>query len=334
LQRSNINEQKNHSQTICFIQISNEDEIYNKIPEMNYLFISYDVVYISLDYVETIKRLFLNPNIEFVNPSFIKDNNIKIYDITTFHINKDIRNNYEYEPISYISGGKLGDFLNQLSVVCEKFYESGRKGILYIYNIGDNFLFGLENTYNDTYNVIMNEKYIQEYKIYNGENIDINLSFWRNNHTFIQTFKEIYDNNFGVDWAKHKWITGKINSYWEDKIIINVTMIRFLSDNSLQKMKEIINKNMTNIVFVGENENDFNFFSQNIGCNIVHYKPISFDDMISVVNSCKFAYLGLSAYGVIANSLKKEHIIIAAPGVDYNHNNFIGVLTNVLDAYL
>jgi hypothetical protein len=338
LQQSHINEQKSYSQNTCFIQISNEEDIYNKISELNYLFISYDVVYISSEYIETIKKLFLNPNIEFVSFLYIKHNepfnNIKVYDITAFNINDDVKNNYDYEPIHYISGGKLGDFLNQLSVVCEKFYETGRKGRLYIGNYGDSFTFGLEHTYNDTYNAIIHEKYIKEYKIYNGEKIDIDLSSWRNNFHYIQTFKEIYSNNYNVDWAKHKWLTGKKDNYWEDKIIINVTMRRFLSNNSLQKMKEIIHENTKNIVFVEINEDDYNFFSEKIGFKIPYYKPVSFDDTISIVNSCKFAYIGQSAFGVIANSLKKDHILITSFGTDGNLNNFVGVLPNVLDAYL
>lgn len=338
LQQSNINEQKSYSQNTCFIQITDEEEIYNKISELNYLFISYDVVYISLEYVETIKKLFLNPNIDFVkdNEQF---NNIKTYDITSFNINEDIKNNYDYEAISYISGGKLGDFLNQVSVICEKFHETGRKGILYIDNIGDSFTFGLENTYNDTYNAIIHEKYIKEYKIYNGEKIDINLSSWRNNFSYTQNFKQIYFNNYNVDWAKHRWITATKNDYWKDKIIINVTMKRFLSNNSLQKMKDIIHKNTTNIVFVEINEDEYTFFSEKIGFKIPYYKPMSFDDMICIVSSCKFAYLGQSAFAVIANSLKKDYILITSSDnhgnmKEGNLNNFVGVLTNMLDVYL
>ena len=42
------------------------------------------------------------------------------------------------DPILYVSGGLLGDFINQLSVINEKYLETGRKGILYIAPHGDN----------------------------------------------------------------------------------------------------------------------------------------------------------------------------------------------------
>jgi hypothetical protein len=38
----------------------------------------------------------------------------------------------EITPIKYTSGGRLGDFMNQLSVINENYIKSGRKGMLYI----------------------------------------------------------------------------------------------------------------------------------------------------------------------------------------------------------
>ena len=55
------------------------------------------------------------------------------------------------ETISYLSGGLLGDFIFQLSVILENYIATGKKGILYISNKGEEFRFGLENTYIDTY---------------------------------------------------------------------------------------------------------------------------------------------------------------------------------------
>ena len=42
----------------------------------------------------------------------------------------------EEEYISYIAGGLFGDFFHQLSVIKEKYMQTGKKGILYIANIG------------------------------------------------------------------------------------------------------------------------------------------------------------------------------------------------------
>ena len=77
--------------------------------------------------------------------------------------------------LKYKSSGKLGDFLNQLSVVCEKFYETGRKSELYIFNLDcqeNKFPYDLEYTYEDTYNSIISQIFIKNYNIYNNEIVD------------------------------------------------------------------------------------------------------------------------------------------------------------------
>ena len=69
-----------------------------------------------------------------------------------------------------------------MSVICENFYKTGKKGELFITNltdINDRFLFGIEYTYNDTYDIFYSQKYIKTYKIYNNETVDIDLSSWR-----------------------------------------------------------------------------------------------------------------------------------------------------------
>ena len=81
--------------------------------------------------------------------------------------------------IKYISGGLLGDFIHQLSIVNELYIKTNRKGIIYIANIGDNFRNGLEKTYSDLYDIVMLQEYIEGFKIYNGESYDYNLSEWR-----------------------------------------------------------------------------------------------------------------------------------------------------------
>ena len=65
----------------------------------------------------------------------------------------------------------ISDFIQTLSVINEKFYITGRKGIIYIKN-ENTFRNGLIGTHNDTYEIIKSQKYIDDYQIYNNENID------------------------------------------------------------------------------------------------------------------------------------------------------------------
>ena len=333
-QESNIKEQKSYNQTSCFIKISDEEEIYTKIPELNYLFISYDVVLVCIDYAEIINRIFKNPNIKYVSSLYPNDNaadGVKEYNIMSFSIPTNIKEVYDYEAIKYISAGRLGDFLNQLSVICEKFYETGQKGLLYI--VDKDFTYKVEHTYIDTYETIVNQKYITDYQIYKGERYDINLSNWRRNYNSSYTFKQIFDNNYKIDWAKHAWLTAKFDDKWENKTIIYITPYRFLSVNALEKFKNVAINN-EDFVFITTNVQHYEYFIQNTGFSIGCYVTDTFDELVTIINSCKFAYLGMTSFAVIANSLKKKHILIGHPGPDYNNNKFLGILPNVVDEFV
>lgn len=336
IQDSNIKEQKSYNQTCCFINISDEEEIYTKIPELNYLIISYDVVYICIDFAEIINKIFINPNIKFVSSLYPNHNDnsadgVKEYNILTFTIPNKIKEVYDYEPIKYVSAGRLGDFLNALSVICEKFYETGKKGLLYI--VDKDFTYDVNHTYIDTYDIIVNERYIKDYQIYKGETYDINLTSWRNNYNSSHTFKQIFDNNYNIDWAKHTWLTAKFDNKWENKTIIYITPYRFFSKNALEKFKNI-GINNQEFVFITTNVQHYEYFIQNTGFSIGCYVTDTFDELVTIINSCKFAYLGMTSFAVVANSLKKKHILIGHPGPDYNNNKFLGILPNVVDEFV
>jgi hypothetical protein len=339
LRESNIKEQKSYGETKCYINILDEDEIYNKISELNYLFICYDAIYINIDYTKIISKLFTNPNIKFINPLYpIHTSNvnnetvsdIKNYNITSFFIPENEQNVYDYEPIKYISAGRLGDFINQLSIVCENFYETGRKGVLYI--VDKDFTYDINHTYSDTYDTIINEKYIKDYQIYKGETYDINLSSWRSNFTYSETYKNIFDRNYNVDWARHNWITPKFDNKWKHKHIIYITPYRFLSQSAYDKLYNIITPE--NFVFITMNKSEYEYFINSTRIQIDCYMIQNFDELVTIISSCKSAYLGMTSFGAIANALRKEFTLIGKPGNDYNNNKFLGILPNVVDEFV
>ena len=59
---------------------------------------------------------------------------------------------------TYIGSGALGDFIQSLSVICENYYKTGSKGILYINEKEEKFRNGLLKTYNDIYPIIIKQK--------------------------------------------------------------------------------------------------------------------------------------------------------------------------------
>jgi FkbM family methyltransferase len=331
LQYSNIKEQKSYNNDVCYIDIKNEDEIYSKIPEINYLCISYDIIYISYEFKNIFNKLFKNPNIFFTEQ---KDNYEKYYKLETFSIHQNISKQYDFEPIKYVSGGKLGDFLNQLSVIAENYYETGKKGILFITNNkGDTFSNGLENTYNDTFETIISQEYIKSYNIYNNEEFDIDLTSWRSTINFfnIKNFKYLYSKHYKVDWGKHKWLVSSFDSKWENKIIINNNHYEVLSENTINVLRELINNNKDNCIFISNDNESYYKFLQNIGIKIEYYKPSNFSELVKIVNSSKMAYLGFSAIAVISNSLHRPHILTGHYCCNSQLNNMKEEISHILD---
>jgi hypothetical protein len=329
-QNSNIKEQKSYNDNVCYIEINDEEEIYQKIPEINYLCISYDIIYINCNFKDIFNKLFKNPNI------FFKDDLLNITNyhkeiLNTFTLEIKNKHHFEFEPITYLSGGRFGDFINQLSVICEKYYETGRKGILYIYDIpGDNFIFTLEKTYKDTYNIIKNLRFIKDYKIYNNEHYDIQLSQWRH-HLVIDNWFNVFNKYYNVTWGKHKWLIGNYDDKWTKLIIFNITPYRFTSLNVINMLKSIITKNIDKCIFVSNEKEHYEYFSKQINVDIIYYKPADFDEMVTIVNSCEMAYLGFSSLATIANALHKNHVLIGRDNADFTLNNLKGVMPHVID---
>lgn len=338
---SNIKECKSYLDDKCFIIINNEHEIYDKIPEINYLCISHDVIYFNNIYKNIISKIFKNPNIIFID-NLNSDISIS-YELSSYNINDEIKDIFDFETIKYKSGGKLGDYLNQLSVICEKYYETGQKGELYIYqlpNDHDKFVFGIDYTYNDTYKFLMSQKYIKNYKIYKDENVEINLSDWRNNISYLKqkynnvNWYDIYNYQYKIEWGKQKWLNSDIDSKWNNKIIINNPFYRHLSVNAIIKIKQQIIDVLDSCVFISNDIEDHKYFCNIIGCNIEYYKPKNFNETVVIINSCEYGIFGFSSYAVIANGLHKSHYLAGTYDVHYEYNNLKNNMSHILDIFV
>lgn len=226
-------------------------------------------------------------------------------------------------PIKYTSGGRLGDFINQLSVINEKYLKTGRKGILYIGFTGDKFSNKIQGTYTDTYEIIKSQPYIEDYKIHKGEKYDIDLSRWRNDMTSGNLYN-IFSRTYNIEWGKTKWLFLDEDKYydekWKDIVLINTTKRRFKNldyDSLYEKYND-------NLIFISYIENDYSYFLNKTNLKIQNYIPISFEDLCIAINSCKLFVGGLSMPLTIAYALKKE-LVIASPknpsSLEETHNS-------------
>ena len=307
-----IKEQKSYSKSYCSIIINNEDIIFDKICEINFLSFNYDLITFECsDYCNIIlKRIFKIPTIIFNNDEKIllqqpsKIINIANFSIDTIYIDKDI---LSFKPIKYLAGGMFGDFIHSLSVVCEKYRETGRKGIIYLSVFGDGFRNGLDNTYNDTYPVLIEQNYIYDYKIINNEFIDINLTRWRQNpQLFKQNWYNTFKQTYSINWGSHIWLNVKYDNKWENKIVINTTHYRWV-ELDFVKLSQMY---PDNIVFISNDIKQKLFFENKTGITINEYYEFkTFDELTTIINSCKLFVGSPSGPLAVAMALNKDRIV-------------------------
>jgi hypothetical protein len=310
---SNIKEQKSYSMKCCKIYIENEEIFLQKIPELYYLSIEYDQLYIKTNIEYKIKNIFKSPNITFIKNEYTSTINLKDYKIDCpIFIDK---------PIKYIAGGKMGDFIQSLSVINEFFYKTGRKGCLYLSNKGDVFNFGLEKSYKDVYDLIISQPYISSFHIYNEStdiDIDIDLTIWRYSPLlYNKNWINIYSNTYNIEWGKHKWLLLPNIDEYENTILISTSSYRF---PVFINFKTIHERYTEKIVFISQDIQSYNYFIEKTGLDIPFIQPKSFIEMCTIINSCKLFIGSLSSQLAISFACHKPNVVGFFDIPDDNHN--------------
>jgi GR25 family glycosyltransferase involved in LPS biosynthesis len=220
------------------------------------------------------------------------------------------RSQYESNTIRYISGGKLGDFIHQLSIVNENYLKTSKKGILYLSNKGDEFSLGFERAYNDICTFIKMQPYIHDFKIHSGEEYDIDLSSWRNSRELFKcNWYSLFKNEYGVEWGSHPWLfTETPKSSFANTIFLNCVPTRFPTNTDFKELFERIDKDR--VCFITGNIEEYNNFFNKTGINLEVYIPTSLYDMIHSINSCKYFIGNPSSPLTYAHALHKENKIL------------------------
>jgi hypothetical protein len=212
-------------------------------------------------------------------------------------------------PLKYISSGKLGDFILQLSVINENYLNLGRKGLLYISVKHCDFTNGLQGTYEDTYEIIKSQPYIEDYKIYSGEEIDIDLSIWRYNDIWYSgNLRDIFIKTYNIDWGKNKWLyldETKYDEKWKNTVFINTKNENF----KYLDYQSLYDKYGEKLVFISLTKNNYDNFIEKINLNIPFYHSPNFTDLCVAINSCKLFVGNLSMPLALAYSLHRKTMI-------------------------
>ena len=346
---SNIKEQKSYSQSTCKIVIDNTTIFYNKIPEIIYLALEYDIVTIVSNFNDKICNIFNIPTLTYasvddvdtsnsITPLHISNAqsasprslitapeggvlNVQRCNLADFNIpNASDAHVFELKPIIYISGGLLGDFIHQLSIINQAFLQTGRKGILYIAITGDIFKHGLQVAYQDTYKLITEQSYIKEYKIHsNNEPYHINLSQWRRHPLLFQTnWSKIFIDTYKIPWGVDKWLIVPYDNTFNDTILISTTACREACNIDFTY---ICKKYCKQIKFIDLSNVETEQFKTKFKANDIElYKPENLYKMCVAINSCKLFIGNLSSPLAFAYGMHKTCIVGLPNGNDTNHH--------------
>jgi hypothetical protein len=312
---SDIKEQKSYTAKKCIVHI--DDVLHNKIPELFQLALDHDIVYFitNNDADSNIVRT-LCPMFRVGKPN----NLIPVVQLSECeYLDAKIRPIFEPEPILYLSGGLLGDFIHQLSVVKEIFFKTGRKGCLFISNeVGDRFAHGVETAYKDTFDIIIRQPYIKSYIMVSLRELQTEyknttftmLSNWRGcNLVYKGTWYDIFKSVFSVEWGKTRWIENiPVDSIWKDKVLLNYTRKRSVVASELKRIYELYGESL---VFMSFDKADYDSCISILdGKNIPFYKPATLYDMCVCINSCKTFIGGLSMPLTISFALHKDCVVL------------------------
>lgn len=166
--------------------------------------------------------------------------------------------------IHYLAEGLLGDFIIQLSIVCENFHKTGKKGVVHM--IGTNFRSGLEKTFEEIHSIITSQYYIEDLTMELPENFDnvMYISSWRNSHLLFKVnFFDLFLHEYQIEMGKHAWITTGVDEAWSSKILIHITKYRFPVDLNFADIVRHYGEN--NIVFLDLETGDYDFFVNRTG---------------------------------------------------------------------
>jgi hypothetical protein len=214
------------------------------------------------------------------------------------------------KSIVYVSGGKLGDLIHQLSIISEMYFTTEIKAILYLRP--DHFDSNYLTTYNDTYNLIIQQPYIEKYAIWNDEPYEIDLSIWRNSPLlYKRSLQTIFSSVYSIDWGRSPWL------FIREKKPDLMSKVLFCCSECPGRFPDKINFNklfakygIDNVLFITQTISEYTNFSSKTGITLQLYTPSSIEDFVNSINSCALFIGNLSSPLTYAYALHKSNIAL------------------------
>ena len=313
---SNIQEQKSYNKSTAHIRIPSLDVFYKNLSAINKKSLEHDRIVLVTPFIHEVRKIY--PHFPFtVSEACDSSCVICVEDIGISNEENAI---YEFPPINYEAGGKLGDFILSLSVVAENFWKSGRKGTIFLSNKGDIFRYPLEKVLNDTQTVINYQEYVHSYRIHNGEDCDIDLTLWRNSPLINKgSWYDIYKSTYGVEWGKHPWIKVGVDPRFQGIIFVHSSTTRL---NTTFDFKSAIASHPNNkFIFISNDDDEYSEFVKRTNCpEIPFYKVNTFMELSTAIYNCGLFLGNLSMPNALADSMHKNRYCMLSGWTDDRHN--------------
>lgn len=147
--------------------------------------------------------------------------------------------------MNYLGGGKMGDFIHSLIVCKHNYEETGELANIYLSNNGHQFEYDLNFTFNELKPLLESQPWLNTFKIYENEIIDIDLTIWRRSPDLYQTnWLEIYSNTY-LNRIKipneYSWITVETDNQYSNSLMINRSL-KTVDDSKLRVYDDLISK--------------------------------------------------------------------------------------------
>lgn len=221
--------------------------------------------------------------------------------------------------ISYLQGGKLGDFIHSLCVCKYNWELTGNKADLYISNVGDNFEKDLNFTYNDLKPILEKQEWLNSFNIYNNENIDIHLNSFRSSPMIFTTnWIEIYFKTFlSIDNPpkEYGWIELEKDETYKDVVLVNRNM-KPMTKNITKYYSDLLYQH-DRCAFICFDEKQYENFELKDKCPLL--KVNNLYDYFVKINSCKLLLSNQSGPAAWATSMNVPRIVELLIHTDNKH---------------
>jgi len=215
-------------------------------------------------------------------------------------------------PLVFVSGGHLGDFIHQLSVVKEAYRVTGRKAVLYIFDRGGQRPFerGVYATYHDLCPLLGKEEYIEAFWMYGGQPYDHDLSDWIAPDIYERSWRNILS-KYGYGWNTSPWVHVDPMPGYEEVTFIS-TSVRW---NDRIDYADLVSQ-CTNPMFLAVVTDTYNDFFRRTGIELPVVLCPDLLTLARTLQGCRLFIGTLSMPLALADALGKNRIALLGDNLD------------------